>query len=84
MDKNLQFSYQSNIYQIQNQGKGYRLQGKTIEVLELMNGQRRVMFEGKTLEYKILKSRKKPLMADSKEINSVMDTVVAAFKEINA
>jgi hypothetical protein len=76
LSKNLEFSLENKKYQIQNVGKGYRLQGKCVEILELMNGETRVMCEGKPLEYKILEQKKGPLMADSKDINRVVDSLV--------
>lgn len=76
ISKNLELSFCGKIYQIQGVGKGYRLQNKTVEVITTSKNKTMLVYDGKILEYKILGDDKGPQVADSKDINLVMDQIL--------
>lgn len=76
LSKNLELSFERKIYQIQNVGKGYRLQNKRVEVLTTSHGKTIISYNGKVLEYKILERDCGPQLADAKDINQVMDKLL--------
>lgn len=76
LSKNLEFSFENKIYQIQGVGKGYRLQQAQVTVCETAYGKTIVTHEGKPLNYSVLEKLKGPKVADCKEINNLMDQLI--------
>jgi hypothetical protein len=74
VSKNLEFSFQNLVYQIQTEGQGYRLRHAKVKVCELPTGVIRVFREGKELFYKTYtKQQRVAQVVSSKELNRVID-----------
>lgn len=76
LTKNLEFSLEGKLYQIRTKTTGYRLRYKQVEIFKHFDGELEVMFEGKRLEYQVFEPRQRTLLADSKEVNLVVDALV--------
>jgi len=72
--KNLELSFDNKIYQIQNEGKGRRLQQATITVCQTLDNKIYLLYKGKRLDYKIFEcNQKRPCIVDEKLLNPVCD-----------
>lgn len=76
LSKNLEFSLEGRLYQITTPGRGYRLRHSKVLICTHMNGSQEVLSNMKPLAFKILPSHQ-PLMADTKDLNFLMDKLVA-------
>lgn len=76
--KNLEFSHNCNLYQIQRPGGGYHLRNAAVTVCEYTDGTVGVFYKGESLQY-IVKSQptKQPPTIDTKEINPFINQLVA-------
>lgn len=76
LSKNLELSYNGTTYQIQGQGKGYRLQHANIKVCDNKRGQVTLLHKGDPLEYTILRkqARMPASEVDSKHINQQVES----------
>ena len=54
LSRNLTLRYKNREYQIQGQGRGYRLRGSTVTVCEDFDGGISLRCQGKTLDYQVL------------------------------
>jgi len=54
LSKNLTFQFKSSEYQLQGQGRGYRLRGARITLCEAFDGTVTVLYAGHRLDYRIL------------------------------
>lgn len=72
--KNLEISFESKIYQIQNQGKGRRLQQANVTVCRTIKNEIILLYQGQRLEYKLFEPhQKRPPVADEKLLNALCD-----------
>jgi hypothetical protein len=77
LTKNLEFSFNCSTYQIKTKTTGYRLRNKAVKICEQTDGAVVVLCDNQVLEYEIFMPFKQIKMADCKEINDVVDEVVA-------
>ncbi len=76
LSKNLEFSFDTNLYQISTPGKGYRLRHSAVTIHQHMDGSQEVLLGMEPLAFKVLPKRHEaPQQADSKDINPLMDQV---------
>jgi transposase len=74
LSKNLEFSYQNLIYQVQGVGVGRRLQHKKVMVCENLNGQITLLQEGHRLEYKTInKQHQAAKIVPLKQLDEALD-----------
>lgn len=74
LSKNLEFSHNCNLYQIQRHGGGYRFRHAAVTVCEHTDGTVEIFYENESLQYKVqVHSTSQPLTVDTKEINPLMD-----------
>src|SRR3990167_11241659 len=74
LSKNLELSFKNKTYQIQNEGKGRRLQQATIKVCKTLDNEIHLLYKGRRLEYKVFeKNEKRPSIVDEKSLNAVYD-----------
>ncbi len=74
LSKNLELSYQKEIYQIQRLGSGYSLRHAAVVVCEHMDGKIELIRGTEILKYKIFPNiHEEPEIADCKEINAILD-----------
>lgn len=80
--KDLEFSFENQVFQIINQGKGYRIQKQRVTIYEHTDGRYEVFHDTVgLLSYKILKEMpKQNIVIDAKEINIILDQMVAKVK----
>jgi len=72
--KNLEISFENKIYQIQNQGRGRRLQQASIKVCRTIQDEIILLYEGKKLDYTVFQpNQKRPPIADEKSLNALCD-----------
>ena len=83
LSKNLEFSLDCKKYQIKTSGVGYRLRHKAVTVCEHLDGSQEVLCDNKPLLFTIMEIKRSVSMADSKELNIVMDKIVAQSKIID-
>lgn len=83
LTKNLEFSLDCKKYQIKTQGVGYRLRYKAVTVVEHIDGSQEVLCDNKPLEFTIMDIQKSVKMADTKDLNIVMDRIVEQSKIID-
>lgn len=68
LSKNLELSFEGEIYQIQAPNQQNRLQGKRVTIIRTLSKKIVIEFEGKQLDYKMLRQVSEPLVMDSKQI----------------
>lgn len=68
LSKDLEVSFEGQIYQIETQNRRNRLQGKQITMIRTLDGQLLMRYEGTSLEYKMLKEIPSPLIMDAKQL----------------
>ena len=74
LSRNLTCRYRSREYQIQGQGRGYRLRGSTVTVCESFDGPISLLCQGKTLDYRVLAQGQPPIPTDTKKASAVPST----------
>jgi len=67
LSKNLTFQFKNREYQLQGQGKGYRLRGARVTLCEAFDGTVTVLHAGHTLDYRILASGAPPVPLDDEK-----------------
>ena len=79
LTKNLEFSLNAKIYQIKTKTTGYRLRNAEITICKQTDGHMEVLHNNKPLEYANLATQAERIkQCDSKELNTVMDGLIAA------
>jgi len=68
LTKDLEVSFEGQIYQIQTLNQRNRLQGSRITIIRTLDGDLVMEYEGKSLDYKTLQEIQSPLILDSKQI----------------
>ena len=68
LSKDLEVSFEGQIYQIQAQNQRNRLQGKRITIIRTLDGKLLMACDGSSLEYKALKEAPSALIMDSKQL----------------
>jgi Homeodomain-like domain len=77
LSKNLEFSYKNVIYQVKRKGTGYSFRHSKVDIFELADGRILVKKGSEYLNYETINKGVNALkLADSKEINSIMDKLV--------
>lgn len=78
LSKNLTFQFKNREYQLQGQGKGYRLRGAHVTLCEAFDGSVTVMHKGHVLDYRILVQGEPPAsLDDEKSIHHTIDQAKA-------
>jgi|SRR5277367_1924167 len=76
--KNLEFSHNCNLYQIQRPGGGYHLRNAAVTVCEHTDGTIEVFYKSESLQYKVKQQTlKQPSTLDTKEINPFLNQLVS-------
>lgn len=83
LTKNLEFSLDCKKYQIKTSGVGYRLRYKAVTVVEHMDGTQEVLCDNQPLLFTVMEVKGSVKMADTKDLNIVMDKIVAEAKIID-
>jgi transposase len=79
LSKNLEMSFKNKIYQIQDEGKGRRLQQSCITVCETLDDTIYLLSGNKQLEYKLFTlQEKRTEITNEKTLNSVLDKKLSA------
>ena len=79
LTKNLEFSLNAKIYQIKTKTTGYRLRNAEITICNHTDGHMEVLHDNKPLEYSsIVTQAERIKQCDSKEINTLVDSLIAA------
>lgn len=73
LSKNLTLQYHNRLFQVLNQGAGYRLRHTQVTVCERFDGAVTLLHQGKALDYTCWVKGDPPPLADDKEINAVVD-----------
>lgn len=85
LTKNLEFSYNCDLYQIQRPGGGYHLRNAAVMVCAHTDGTIEILHKDESLLYKVKPQlTKQPTIVDTKEINPFMNELIAhvAVQEI--
>ena len=78
LSKNLTFQFKNREYQLQGQGKGYRLRGARVTLCEAFDGTVTVLHAGHTLDYRILATGEPPIpLDDEKSLHHSVDQAKA-------
>ncbi len=78
LSKNLTFQFKNREYQLQNQGKGYRLRGAHITLCETFDGAVTVLHQGRVLDHRILAQGDPPVpLDDEKSVHHTVDQAKA-------
>jgi len=78
LSRNLTFQFKNREYQLQGQGKGYRLRGARITLCEAFDGSVTVMHKGHVLHYRILAQGEPPVpLDDEKSVHHTIDQAKA-------
>jgi hypothetical protein len=83
LSKNLELNFRKSIFQIQlAKGKiGYSLRKQTVQVCSLPDGQIKLWYKNRFLNYKVFEPNKKTVViVTSKEISTVMDKIFSGTK----
>jgi hypothetical protein len=74
LSKNLEISFENQIYQVLAQTKGRRLQQSQVTVCQALTGEVYLLHQGKSLAYKLFdKNQKRSLLLNDKELNAHLD-----------
>jgi hypothetical protein len=77
LSKNLQFSHNCTLYQIERPGGGYRFRHAEVIVCEHTDGSVEILCSNESLKFRVQKNpNTQPLIVDNKEINTVLDQIV--------
>jgi hypothetical protein len=74
LSKNLEFSYNNQMYQIQN-SQGRRLQQATITVCQTIDGCMIVSYKNQRLSYKFAPKKSTPMIASRKEAHLLLNQI---------
>lgn len=78
LSKNLAFQFKNSEYQLQGQGKGYRLRRTAVTVCEAFDGTVTVLHSGHTMPYRLLAEGEPPIpLDDEKSIHHTVDQAKA-------
>jgi len=83
LTKNLEFSLDCKRYQIKTRGVGYRLRYKAVTIVEHLDGSKEVLCDNKTLAFTVMDIKKAVKVADTKDLNIVMDKIVVDSRRID-
>jgi hypothetical protein len=75
VNKNLEFSFNNQKYQIQGVEKGYRIRQAQVMLYNTPSDGLKLFFEGKELQYKVLYQQSGPIVLDYKEIDPALDDI---------
>ena len=76
LSRNLTFQFKNREYQLQGQGKGYRLRGTSVTLCEAFDGSVTVLHKGRTLGYHILATGEHPApLDDEKSVHYTVEQV---------
>ncbi len=75
LSKNLTLQYHNRLFQVLNQGAGYRLRHTQVTVCEGFDGTITLLHQGKPLDYTCWMRGDPPPLADDKEVNAIVDAV---------
>lgn len=79
LSKNLEFSYNNTIYQVNKVKSSCSLRFAQVDILELMDGKIVIKKDSQYLKYRTIKKSVSAIKtADSKEINSMIDQIIIA------
>jgi len=67
LSKNLSLQFKNREYQLQNQGKGYRLRGATLTVCESFDGSITLLHKGHAMVYRLLAEGEPPVPLDDEK-----------------
>ena len=67
ISKTLSVQFQNRIYQLQGQGRGYRLRGATVTVCEAFDGSIELVYEGRALPYRLLTVGPAPIPVETEK-----------------
>jgi transposase len=73
LSKNLTLQCHNRLYQIQGQGRGYRLRHSQVTVCEAFDGTVTLLHQGKPLDYVCWCRGEAPPLADDKEVNAAVE-----------
>lgn len=74
LSKNLTFQFQNREYQLQEQGKGYRLRGAAVTVCEAFDATITILHKGQSLSWRLLAEGEPPIpLDDEKSIHHTVD-----------
>jgi len=74
LSKNLSFQFKNREYQLQGQGRGYRLRGATLTLCEGFDGDVALLYQGQSLTYQILAEGESPIpLDDEKSLHQTVD-----------
>lgn len=76
LSKNLEFQFENKLYQIKTERPLYTMRNAPILVTKNTKGKVTVYYKEKKLDYKVLTREKRQTVADSKDINHKVDTVI--------
>lgn len=77
LSKNLECSYQNQIYQVQVKGQGYTLRHARVWVCEDLKGQVSLLYKGKKLDYKTHEKQKHQTeIVDTKNLNYTVNQLI--------
>jgi len=73
--KNLEVNFENKIYQLVNEGNGYRIQKKEVSVCHMLNDEIRLLSpDGSPLQYRVVPTRTKAgAVVDDKSLNAHID-----------
>ncbi|WP_246585315.1 ISNCY family transposase [Thiorhodospira sibirica] len=78
LSKNLCFQFKNREYQLQGQGKGYRLRGATLTVCEAFDGTITLLHQGHIMPYRLLAEGEPPTpLDDEKSVHHSVDQAKA-------
>lgn len=78
LSKNLCLQFKNREYQLQGQGKGYRLRGATLTVCEAFNGTITLLHKGHIMPYRLLAEGEPPVpLDDEKSVHHSVDQAKA-------
>ena len=67
ISQNLCVQFQNRTYQLQGQGRGYRLRGATLTVCEAFDGSIELLHEGRALPYRLLTEGPTPIPVETEK-----------------
>ena len=74
LSKNLELSYQNNVYQVQTKGEGYAMHHAKVRVCDDQQGGVTLIYKNRLLHYHMLHKRMQPTpIVDAKQINHTLD-----------
>lgn len=82
LSKQLELDYDKRTFQIQEVGKGYRLQHKAVTVCESLEGDIQILYRGERLKFKEYKKQiRAPEIIDKKGLERKMDRIKSRIKQ---